>query len=339
MAAEAALGSNVRGAIRSGYGRRVMACTGRPRRFFFAHQWGFLLDTNIAGFVAEAAASAGTIGSVLLRPMQDCSRYGTAEVVGGRVKSFREKIAGFGPGLINAGVYLFSDGVTKFLQPQCSLEKDVLPSLCATGLLAGHVYGGYFLDIGIPEDFARATENLVPRFLRPAVFLGGDGVLNHDTGPVGRRERSHWSPGAQNAVRLFNEAGYHVFVVINQAGVARGPYPQADLCALHRRILLELRLYGATIDDLRFWPYSPGGCGEVLPEGFRLAGTGMLLDLIRVWQLRPEASLMIGHKGSDMEAAEKAGVTGYLFPGGNLAEFADAVLARTGYRAQTTIEP
>ena len=46
----------------------------------------------------------------------------------------------------------------------CSLERDVLPGLAADGLIEGCVVEAPFIDIGMPEDFARA-QRLVPRLL------------------------------------------------------------------------------------------------------------------------------------------------------------------------------
>ena len=75
------------------------------------------------------------------------------------------------------------------LTPRCSLERDIMPRLAERGVLRGTVATGYFRDIGIPEDLARADDEM-PRLLRRrALFLDRDGVINVDHGYVASREQ------------------------------------------------------------------------------------------------------------------------------------------------------
>ena len=163
---------------------------------------------------------------------------------------------------------------------------------------------------------------------RPAAFLDRDGVLNVDHGYAHRIDQLDWVDGAAEAVRLLNEAGYTVIVVTNQSGVARGLYDEGAVQALMRHIADTLRASGGTLDDWRYCPDHP----EALLPKYRRASTwrkpapGMVLDLIRAWDLDPAQALMIGDTESDMQAAAAAGVRGVRFPGGDLAAFLGPLL-------------
>jgi D-glycero-alpha-D-manno-heptose 1-phosphate guanylyltransferase len=95
--------------------------------------------------------------SIAVRPVPDAARYGTVHVdEQNRVVRFNEKMGISEPGLINGGIYLFNrDILQQIPDGPCSLEKDVLP-----GLLKDKVFAleqnGMFIDIGTPEDYARA---------------------------------------------------------------------------------------------------------------------------------------------------------------------------------------
>ncbi len=290
-----------------------------------------LFDFNIAALLAAAARDPGAVlGRIVLRRLEDAQRYGVVETDGEVVRAFRERPAAGGPapGTINAGIYLFDRRVLDHLAPVCSLERDVLPGLAARGVLRGTVADGYFVDIGIADDLARARRDLPGRLHRPALFLDRDGVLNIDHGYVGTRDRFEWVPGAIEAVHRAVARGWHVFVVTNQSGVARGHYDEAAVHALMRWMAGQLRAAGGTIDDWRYCPTHPEATVAEYRRAsdWRKPAPGMLLDLIRSWQLDPAQAVMIGDTESDMQAAAAAGVRGRRFPGGDLAAFADAAV-------------
>ncbi len=246
-----------------------------------------------------------------------------------------ERIAPRGQGqtdcLINGGVYQFKKSHLAGFSGRFSLEDDLLPHLVKRDCLKAHEYDGYFIDIGIPETYARAQIEISEHQTRPALFLDRDGVINEDCGYVGSQDRVRWIDGAAAAIRYANDLGWYVFVVTNQAGVARGFYSESDVLALHDWMAIELRKSGATIDDWRYCPFHPEG---VVPQykgihPWRKPAPGMLNDIARTWPVDMARSIMFGDKTIDVEAARAAGVHGILFEGGSLLDLVkQAVAAR-----------
>jgi D-glycero-alpha-D-manno-heptose 1-phosphate guanylyltransferase len=99
----------------------------------------------------------GGLTSMAVRRVPDASRFGTVEVdAHNRVVGFREKMEIHVPGIINAGVYLFNRAILQHIPDgRASLEKDVFPGLLEHGVYALEQHG-MFIDIGTPEDYARA---------------------------------------------------------------------------------------------------------------------------------------------------------------------------------------
>jgi NDP-sugar pyrophosphorylase family protein len=101
----------------------------------------------------------GGMMSMATRRVPDATRYGTVQMdASNRVIGFGEKIAAPVPGTINGGVYVFNrSSLQHFPDGPASLEKDVIPRILQYGVYAFEQHG-IFIDIGTPEDYARAQQ-------------------------------------------------------------------------------------------------------------------------------------------------------------------------------------
>jgi D,D-heptose 1,7-bisphosphate phosphatase len=317
--------------MRAGTGGALHHARDRLHDRFLLLNGDSFLDSALGPALA-APVEADVLGRLMLRWAPDASRYGVVSLEEDRITAFRarpgpDQAPGVG-GVINGGVYALDRRILEHVGPQCSLEQDVLPGLAAAGRLRGALQDGWFIDIGVPEDLARAQLDLPRHLARPALFLDRDGVCNVDHGWVGTRDRFEWMPGALPAIAAATRRGFHVFIVTNQSGIARGHYSEADFRALHRWMLDQVLAAGGTIDDVRFCPYHPEA---PLPE-YRRVSTwrkpqpGMILDLLQAWRLDPARCLMVGDQATDMQAAAAAGIRGHLFAGGDLFDFVSPLL-------------
>lgn len=171
----------------------------------------------------------------------------------------------------------------------------------------------------------------------PAAFLDRDGVLIEDTGHPHKPEEARWMPGAARAVRRLKSAGFLVFVVTNQAGVARGFYPEAQVRAMHAWMAGEMARAapGAAVDSWEHCPHHPEAPLAEFRRDCRRRkpNPGMIEDLCARFPVDRARSFLVGDRETDIAAARAAGIAGHLFSGGDLDAFVARVLGARPDRA------
>jgi len=154
--------------------------------------------------------------------------------------------------------------------------------------------------------------------MQRAVFIDRDGTINVEKEYLYLADDLEFIPGAIEAIRILNEAGFLVVVVSNQSGVARGYYTEEDVHILHRHIASQLELANSRVDAWFYCPHHPSGRGSyALPCRCRKPQPGMLLEAARRFDIDLDSSIMIGDKLVDVEAGRAAGCR--------------SILVRTGY--------
>jgi len=103
------------------------------------------------------------LATMALVEVKDPARYGTVEInERGEIESFGKKGKSSRSKLVNGGVYLLNREIFEYIaEGKVSLEKEVFPKLIGKGFY-GRPVKGFFVDIGIPEDYKRLQENPQP---------------------------------------------------------------------------------------------------------------------------------------------------------------------------------
>ena len=161
-----------------------------------------------------------------------------------------------------------------------------------------------------------------------AVFFDRDGVLNVDVDYLYKIEDLRWMDGAKEAVAYLTLSGYKIFIVTNQSGIARGYYTMEQMQELHAYMQRELAAAGGKIEKIYYCPHHKEGV--VLEYSCdcdcRKPKPGMLLQAFAEYDIDKARSFLIGDGQRDVEAAEAAGIKGYLFKGSNLLDFVKGIL-------------
>jgi D-glycero-D-manno-heptose 1,7-bisphosphate phosphatase len=145
-----------------------------------------------------------------------------------------------------------------------------------------------------------------------------DGTLSHEVGYVNHLSRFRLLPWTVDAVRLINRSGFLAVVVTNQAGAARGYFPESLIHEVHASLRASLEGGGARLDALYFCPHHPTvgeppyrqdcDCRKPRPGMLRRAETELGADLSRSW--------VVGDRMGDLEVAWNVGARGALVKSG-----------------------
>lgn len=143
-----------------------------------------------------------------------------------------------------------------------------------------------------------------------AVFVDRDGTINVEEGHVYRTEDFQFIPGTLAALRRLTDVGIRIFIVSNQAGIAKGLYTESDFGVLTRYMLDKMADHGVRISGVLHCPHHPEAAILAYRKDCecRKPRAGLLLQVMSREGVSAEASAMIGDKNSDVEAGRAAGV-------------------------------
>ena len=204
---------------------------------------------------------------------------------------------------VEIGFYIMDKKMLKLMpNHNFSFEKEILPQLIEKRQLSGYLTDHRYYSIGKLERLP-----LTEKFLRPqkVIFLDRDGVINKKPAKadyVKTWEEFEFLPGAIEAIKLLTQNDYDIYIITNQAGIARGMMTEQDLQEIHAKFKKELEKYNAKIDGIYYCPHGWDEgceCRKPKPGMFFQAAGEHHLDLLK--------AIFIGDDERDLQAGDAAG--------------------------------
>jgi len=161
--------------------------------------------------------------------------------------------------------------------------------------------------------------------MQKAIFLDRDGVINSDIGHyyIYRVEDFIINKGIINSLKRFQEAGYLLFIVSNQGGVAKGIYSCEDVNKVHDYLEGILNENTVSIQEIFYCPHHE----SVATCECRKPSPQMINQAVNKYQIDTKVSYLIGDSKRDIEAANAAGVKGIKIEANeDISKYCDKIL-------------
>lgn len=305
-------------------GAILLACKQATGKHVVIANGDTIFKINIE-LLVERHLEKGADCTLALKPMKNFDRYGVVELEkDGWIANFQEKKF-YASGLINGGVYALNrerfmaellpekisyEGID--IYKKFSFEKDYLEKFTILRNFNSIIDDGYFIDIGIPEDYDRAQKELQRTGLvleeideTWTLFIDRDGVINHEKKDeyILNWNEFRFYDGVKEAFKTFSKKFGKVIIISNQRGVGRQLMTEDDLLDIHRNMQAMIEEAGGRIDNIYYCTSTDSKhiCRKPNPGMAFLAKKDIpAIDLSR--------AIMVGNKPSDMLFGRYAGV-------------------------------
>ena len=211
---------------------------------------------------------------------------------------------------MNSGVIYFQKKIFNLFPKKktFSLEDDFLNKLISKKNVYGTREKGFFIDIGTPENFQFAKKKIKKILLKPAYFFDRDGVINFDKGYVSKIKDFKIKPNVLRALKILIKKNYYIFIVTNQAGVAKDKFKEKDFFKLQKFLKNKLIRHKIYLDDVKYCFFHPNAKIKKYKKKteFRKPGNLMIESLFKSWFIERNKSVMIGDQLTDFKAAKKS---------------------------------
>jgi D-glycero-D-manno-heptose 1,7-bisphosphate phosphatase len=150
--------------------------------------------------------------------------------------------------------------------------------------------------------------------MNKAIFLDRDGTINVEKNYLYKIEDFEFLPGAVNALKQLQRAGFVLIIVTNQSGIARGYYTENDFQQLNDWMVTKLKMQGVIIAQVYYCPHLPDAEIEEYRKecNCRKPKLGMYQQAIADHNIQLSKSYAIGDKIRDCAICEQTVCKGFL---------------------------
>jgi len=139
--------------------------------------------------------------------------------------------------------------------------------------------------------------------MNKALFLDRDGVVNKEKNYLYKIEDFEFIDGVFETCRYFQDRGYLIIIITNQAGIARGKYTEEDFEILTKWMIKEFEKENIKISKVYHCPHHPDFSSEC---ECRKPNPGMIQQAKKDFNIDLSQSILVGDKNSDIEAGINA---------------------------------
>ncbi len=211
----------------------------------------------------------------------------------------------------SAGVCLISkSNLNVTSKIKFSLEDDIIFPLIKKKKVYAYSKNFFFYDIGTKNDFLKAKTKLIKYLTKPAIFFDRDNTINYDEGYTYKYNNFKFINNSISALKYLSKKNNYIFIVTNQAGIAKGYFTEKNFCNLHTKLKKKLIQKKIFINEVKYCPYHPKAKYKKFRKktSLRKPGNLMVNQIIKKWVINKKKSLMIGDKISDQKCAEKSNI-------------------------------
>jgi D-glycero-D-manno-heptose 1,7-bisphosphate phosphatase len=226
------------------------------------------------------------------------------------LKNNKIRINNFGH-LMNGGIYLINKKIFKYINNKThSLENDVVIQLINKNKISGVFFKNFLIDIGTPKTFKQAKYIIPRKFKKPAAFLDRDGVINEELGYVHNYKDFIYRKGVVQGLKHLIKKNYYIFIVTNQAGIAKKKFLLEDFLLLHAKIDKHLKKNKVYTDDIIYCPYHHKSQIKKYKKNsiLRKPKPGMIKEILKKFDIDLNQSFVIGDQKKDKLMAKKMNI-------------------------------